>query len=733
MISCRVLSRYIRAMAFLAPLADAMSSVAAVRYVDASAPSAGNGVAWSTAHRYLQDAFTDAANPNHRVTEIHVAHGLYKPDQGIGYTFGDKSARFLLLSGVALMGGYAGLGAPDPDARDFVAYETILSGDLFGNDLPGASLFDPSLADNSIHVIVAQNVNASAKVEGLALNGGIANGSGGFADHVGGGLLLQGANPTINDCTFQACRANEYGGAAGYVGSIAVTHSFLRCKFQDNRASGGGGLYADGAVNLTLTDCTLSQNQADDTGGAIYKSGGALTCTNVTFDDNSISSGNGGGAVKASGVALSLVDCTFSANHGSGGGLYCSGTASITTLSNCDFVLNSGTDGAAIYFDLLAPSTMTVTSCSFELNDASGMGGAIYNRKGSAVYQGCALNGNHAGIYGGALDDEQNVTLNACSFSDNTAGSEGGAIYLLASAIFNDVTFDHNSTAMRGGGVALCSGEIPKFNRCVFRKNQCTTNGGGVASHSGGAPKFNNCLFTGNTAGFGGAVYINSSSGTNFADCTLAGNVATTSGGGVFSTLATTAIANCVLWDNADNSGMAQSSQVFYSTGTPMVSYCCVEGWTGSLGGAGNFGMNPMFIDGDGLDNVYGTADDNSRLAEGSPCIDSGNNAAVPTTVMTDLDGNPRFVDDPAVPDSGNGIAPLVDRGAYEFQPPPPPCPADIAPSGGNGAVDVDDLLAVINAWGQAGGPADIAPPGGDGMVNVDDLLAVINSWGPCP
>ena len=26
----------------------------------------------------------------------------------------------------------------------------------------------------------------------------------------------------------------------------------------------------------------------------------------------------------------------------------------------------------------------------------------------------------------------------------------------------------------------------------------------------------------------------------------------------------------------------------------------------------------------------------------------------------------------------------------------------------------------------------DIAPPGGDGLVNVDDLLAVINAWGPC-
>ena len=62
------------------------------------------------------------------------------------------------------------------------------------------------------------------------------------------------------------------------------------------------------------------------------------------------------------------------------------------------------------------------------------------------------------------------------------------------------------------------------------------------------------------------------------------------------------------------------------------------------------------------------------------------------------------------------------------------PCPADIAPTGGNGIVDVDDLLAVINAWGACEScVADIAPlTNGNGTVDVDDLLLVINSWGAC-
>lgn len=62
-------------------------------------------------------------------------------------------------------------------------------------------------------------------------------------------------------------------------------------------------------------------------------------------------------------------------------------------------------------------------------------------------------------------------------------------------------------------------------------------------------------------------------------------------------------------------------------------------------------------------------------------------------------------------------------------------CPADIAPQpGGDGIVNVSDLLMVINAWGTCPDPqncpADIQD---DGIVNVSDLLMVINSWGACP
>jgi hypothetical protein len=64
---------------------------------------------------------------------------------------------------------------------------------------------------------------------------------------------------------------------------------------------------------------------------------------------------------------------------------------------------------------------------------------------------------------------------------------------------------------------------------------------------------------------------------------------------------------------------------------------------------------------------------------------------------------------------------------------PTPTCHGDIT---GDNLVNVNDLLAVINAWGPCPPsvpcPADFVPPGGDGVVNVNDLLGVINAWGPC-
>src|SRR5262249_9727149 len=101
----------------------------------------------------------------------------------------------------------------------------------------------------------------------------------------------------------------------------------------------------------------------------------------------------------------------------------------------------------------------------------------------------------------------------------------------------------------------------------------------------------------------------------------------------------------------------------------PLLVHCDVQGWTGALGGSGNLGGNPHFIDDIGADNLAGTLDDNLTPVQDSPAIDSGDNAWVlPGDLSLDLAGNPRFFDVPCAPNTGSGSSPLIDMGAYEAQ-----------------------------------------------------------------
>jgi len=57
---------------------------------------------------------------------------------------------------------------------------------------------------------------------------------------------------------------------------------------------------------------------------------------------------------------------------------------------------------------------------------------------------------------------------------------------------------------------------------------------------------------------------------------------------------------------------------------------------------------------------------------------------------------------------------------------PPSPCPSDIS---GDGVVGVDDILALIAAWGTSDPDADVDD---NGVVDTNDVLAVLSAWGDC-
>jgi len=223
---------------------------------------------------------------------------------------------------------------------------------------------------------------------------------------------------------------------------------------------------------------------------------------------------------------------------------------------------------------------------------------------------------------------------------------------------------------------------------------------------------------------------------------TLANNSSGDTCGGVYTAAgADMDIVNSILWGNSDGDILTNTRQAQYfsfdGSSTQAIDYTIVHGWN-IVAGVGNNGSNPLFGDLDGTDNVIGTLDDSVRVQITSPAIDSGSNNDLPLDavdldgdgvffefISLDLDRDARRADVASVADSGNGTAPIVDRGPYEAV---TPCPADI---NGDDLVNVNDLLAVISSWGATGpNPADI---NGDSIVDVNDLLAVVSAWGVCP
>ena len=195
-------------------------------------------------------------------------------------------------------------------------------------------------------------------------------------------------------------------------------------------------------------------------------------------------------------------------------------------------------------------------------------------------------------------------------------------------------------------------------------------------------------------------------------------------GGGLWLGSSNATVVNCIVWYNEAVTG----DQIEVAGGSPLVSYCSVEGgWPGP----GNILNNPQFA-GAG----------NYRLSAGSPCIDAGCNCGVlkdaadldgdgdkaePTPL--DLDNEGRFFDDPNTLDTGSGWPPVVDMGAYEFgSTGAQPCIGDLDNDRDVGLADLAQLLGHYGMTSGAGhdeGDLDC-----DGDVDLADLAALLSVYG---
>jgi hypothetical protein len=510
----------------------------------------------------------------------------------------------------------------------------------------------------------------------------------------GDGLTWETAFDTLQDALAAAGAGDQVWVAAGtYLpdqgAGQAPGNQFAAFELVNQAAMLGG--FAGGETDPDQRDPELNVTilsgdigiPGDDSDNAyrVVNSETAVLPTTV-LDGFTITGGravNDGGGLRLHNGDPMIVNCRIIGNAAptsDGGGLFTH--SANPTIVDCEFIDNvAGERGGGAYLN-----SGTLIGCVFQGNTGDHGGGLACG--GSHVFTDCTFWQNTADR-GGGLWNTGTITVEGCRFVGNTSVTRGGAIYTYPSSSGHTTLIDcivvGNTAGEGAGGVHNAGHGAAKFYSCRFLGNAGTF-GAGLADR--GVTTVANCLFSGNVStGPGGGLHKYGAPAT-IANCTFVGNSAAWGAGGVNGE-DDLAVSNCAVWGN-DVGGVLDEAAQIGTTETLTIDYSCVEGWTGSFGGTGNIGDDPMFVDPLGPDLILGTEDDDLRVQPGSPCIDAADNDAVPpdefdldgdlnTTepLPFDLDGFTRFSDDPDMPDSGNGFAPIVDMGTFEFDGGPPP------------------------------------------------------------
>ena len=297
--------------------------------------------------------------------------------------------------------------------------------------------------------------------------------------------------------------------------------------FEKAKNGYAAGIMACG--DITLTNCIFQNLSGTKAGGALYTNSGVTgRFTNCTFTNNT--SEAHGGAVCCSGSTNYFTDCVFTGNTSTGkstngGAIFLQNAGASAEIIDCTFTENTATNygGAVEQNNNVTDGALKIVNTTFTNNTAKG-GGALLTWMGDVTVENCSFEHNEAtGTSGGAwyasLKTAVTYKVAGCYFGENLSAAHGGAILSTSkNATFTNCTFYKNEiTGVKNGGGALAfQGDATIYN-CTFVDNKSVheTYGSGIHISSNGVIQVYNSILVG---GIGGPdIYTHD-------NCTLAGS-----------------------------------------------------------------------------------------------------------------------------------------------------------------------------------------------------------------
>jgi len=437
-----------------------LNSFSTIIYVNPTATGNSNGSSWTDAFTNLSQAINQAANDTSSIDSLFIAEGTYFPDV-------DTLANFRMFrcpAQISLFGGFPATGNPTFADRDWIAFQTILDGDILGDD-------DGTIAtrgDNAKRLLM---LDTYGRLDGLIVRNGGDNTGG-----PGAGLALIGTNnreALIENCVFENNWVTDNGELiyeGGAIRGAAINGTDVleirNVVFKNNKAKFGGAVLYGGT--LKANNCVFIENEAT-MGSAIVAagtgngSGPATIVQNVFYKNNSVTGVNQGdrsgviGRLNPSSGNISVINSTFKENTADDESIIYGGNPTLlptyTEFNNC-LIDHSDT---VVAFGIYTNDVVQLNNCVTSSTEGLAINGSLDINDGTIN----TSNWQEGASITYMIEDTSNAVF---VLDCNAIGRNEGLNSILPSSILNGLDLAGNQR-IQGGTVDVGAYETSTFDR----------------------------------------------------------------------------------------------------------------------------------------------------------------------------------------------------------------------------------------------------------------------------